>query len=155
MMMCRRESVNARVRLAPVLLCLLSCGIAGGEVSVTVRNPDFEALDATGKSPASWEYIPPMDGEGSLATGDGRRDGHSAQVTCTRLTAGWGPGFGQSGVVTVGGDRWYEVRFWARAEGLNPVGAFALVDRAEGGREAIAASGVPVHALFVRGDFPS
>jgi orotate phosphoribosyltransferase len=43
----------------------------------------------------------------------------------------------------------------ARAEGLNPVGAFAVVDRGEGGREAIAASGVPVHSLFVRGDFPS
>lgn len=43
----------------------------------------------------------------------------------------------------------------ARASGLNPVGAFALVDRGEGGREAIAASGVPVHSLFVRGDFPS
>jgi orotate phosphoribosyltransferase len=42
----------------------------------------------------------------------------------------------------------------ARAEGLNPIGAFALVDRDEGGREAIAATGVPVHALFTRGDFP-
>lgn len=43
----------------------------------------------------------------------------------------------------------------ARAEGLNPVGAFALVDRGEGGKEAIEASGVPVHSLFARGDFPS
>ncbi len=43
----------------------------------------------------------------------------------------------------------------ARAEGLVPVGAFALVDRQEGGREAIAASGVPVFSLFTRGDFPS
>lgn len=42
----------------------------------------------------------------------------------------------------------------ARAEGLVPVGAFALVDRQEGGREAIAALGVPVHALFTREDFP-
>ncbi len=42
----------------------------------------------------------------------------------------------------------------ARAEGLNPIGAFALVDRLEGGREAIEASGVPVHSLFSRSDFP-
>lgn len=43
----------------------------------------------------------------------------------------------------------------ARAAGLEPVGAFALVDRQEGGREAIEEAKVPVHALFVRGDFPS
>jgi orotate phosphoribosyltransferase len=42
----------------------------------------------------------------------------------------------------------------ARDEGLEPVGAFALVDRLEGGKEAIEASGVPVHALFSRKDFP-
>lgn len=42
----------------------------------------------------------------------------------------------------------------ARSEGLVPVGAFTLVDRQEGGREAIEALGVPVRALFVRGDFP-
>ena len=42
----------------------------------------------------------------------------------------------------------------ARAEGLEPVAAFALVDRQEGGREAIAALGVAVHALFTREDFP-
>jgi orotate phosphoribosyltransferase len=42
----------------------------------------------------------------------------------------------------------------ARAEGLEPVAAFALVDRQEGGREAIAAAGVAVHALFTREDFP-
>jgi orotate phosphoribosyltransferase len=42
----------------------------------------------------------------------------------------------------------------SRAEGLEPVGAFALVDRDEGGREAIEASGVKVHALFTRHDFP-
>ena len=42
----------------------------------------------------------------------------------------------------------------ARSEGLVPVGAFALVDRQEGGKEAIEAAGVSVHALFVRGDFP-
>lgn len=42
----------------------------------------------------------------------------------------------------------------ARSEGLKPVAAFALVDREEGGREAIEAAGVTVHALFKRGDFP-
>jgi hypothetical protein len=128
LMMCRPGPANIRLLLKPILLCLLACGIAGGEVSVTVRNADFEAFDVTGKSPASWEYIPPMDGEGSLATGAGRRGGHSAQVTCTRLAAGWGPGFGQSGVVTVGGDRWYEARFWARAEGLSAGAIVALRD---------------------------
>lgn len=42
----------------------------------------------------------------------------------------------------------------ARAEGLTPIGALAVVDRQEGGREAIEASGVPVTALFTRSDFP-
>lgn len=42
----------------------------------------------------------------------------------------------------------------ARAEGLNPVAAFALVDRDEGGREAIEQTGVKVHSLFKRQDFP-
>ena len=43
----------------------------------------------------------------------------------------------------------------SRAEGLVPVGAFALVDRDEGGREAIEASGVKVWSLFTRHDFPA
>jgi orotate phosphoribosyltransferase len=43
----------------------------------------------------------------------------------------------------------------AREEGLTPKVAFALVDRQEGGREAIERSGVKVESLFVRGDFPS
>lgn len=42
----------------------------------------------------------------------------------------------------------------ARAEGLTPIAAFAIVDRQEGGREAIEALGVTVHALFTREDFP-
>ena len=42
----------------------------------------------------------------------------------------------------------------ARAEGLDPIGAFAIVDRDEGGVAPIEATGVPVHALFRRGDFP-
>ena len=43
----------------------------------------------------------------------------------------------------------------ARAEKLIPVGAFGLVDRQEGGREAISALGVPVFSIFTRGDFPT
>jgi orotate phosphoribosyltransferase len=42
----------------------------------------------------------------------------------------------------------------ARAEGLDPIAAFALVDRQEGGREAIEATGVKVFSLFTREDFP-
>ncbi len=42
----------------------------------------------------------------------------------------------------------------ARAEGLDVVGAFAVVDRQEGGREAVEATGVKVLSLFARSDFP-
>ncbi len=42
----------------------------------------------------------------------------------------------------------------ARAEGLKPVAAVTLVDRQEGGREAIEATGVVVSSLFCRADFP-
>lgn len=42
----------------------------------------------------------------------------------------------------------------ARAEGLIPVAAFGLVDRQEGGIDAITALGVPVFSIFTRGDFP-
>jgi len=42
----------------------------------------------------------------------------------------------------------------ARAEQLTPLAAFAVVDRQEGGREAIAALGVKVFSLFTREDFP-
>lgn len=42
----------------------------------------------------------------------------------------------------------------ARAEGLSPVAAFTVVDRQEGGREAIAATGVKVCSLYTREDFP-
>lgn len=41
-----------------------------------------------------------------------------------------------------------------RTEGLVPVGAFAVVDRLEGGRESVEATGVPVVSLFSRSDFP-
>lgn len=42
-----------------------------------------------------------------------------------------------------------------RAEGLSPLCAITLVDRQEGGREAIEAQAVPVFSIFARGDFPS
>lgn len=41
-----------------------------------------------------------------------------------------------------------------RAEGLVPLGVVALVDRQEGGREAIEAARVKLRSLFVRSDFP-
>ncbi len=43
----------------------------------------------------------------------------------------------------------------ARAEGLKVGAAFALVDRQEGGLEAITQTGCPVFPLFTRSDFPS
>ncbi len=43
----------------------------------------------------------------------------------------------------------------ARAEGLEPVGVFALVDRDEGGKAEVEKTGVKVHALFSRKDFPA
>ncbi len=41
-----------------------------------------------------------------------------------------------------------------RSEGLVVEGVLALVDRQEGGREAVEAAGVPISSLFVRSDFP-
>ena len=55
-------------------------------------------------------------------------------------------------VVTTGGSALTAIER-CRAEGLLVVGCFALVDRGEGGREAIEAQGVPLDALFARGDF--
>jgi orotate phosphoribosyltransferase len=55
-------------------------------------------------------------------------------------------------VVTTGGSALKAIER-CRAEGLVPAGCFALVDRLEGGREAIEAQGVPVDALFTRHDF--
>ncbi len=57
-------------------------------------------------------------------------------------------------VVTTGGSALKAIER-ARAEGLEPVGVFALVDREEGGKEALEATGLPVHALFRRRDFPA
>jgi orotate phosphoribosyltransferase len=57
-------------------------------------------------------------------------------------------------VVTTGGSAIKAIER-ARAEGLVPVGAFSVVDRQEGGREAIEALGVPAFSLFTRADFPT
>ena len=55
-------------------------------------------------------------------------------------------------VVTTGGSALQAIER-CRQEKLQPVACLALVDRREGGREAIEASGVPLEALFVREDF--
>ncbi len=55
-------------------------------------------------------------------------------------------------VVTTGGSALKAIER-CRAEKLEPVACIALVDRMEGGREAIEAQGVPLDALFTRGDF--
>jgi orotate phosphoribosyltransferase len=55
-------------------------------------------------------------------------------------------------VITTGGSALKAVER-CRSEGLAVVGCWALVDRQEGGREAIEAQGVPVDALFTRADF--
>ncbi len=55
-------------------------------------------------------------------------------------------------VVTTGGSALKAIER-CREEKLDVVGCFALVDRGEGGREAIEAAGVPLDALFHRRDF--
>jgi len=55
-------------------------------------------------------------------------------------------------VVTTGGSALKALER-CRSENLVPVACFALVDRMEGGREAIEAAGVPVDALYSRRDF--
>jgi len=55
-------------------------------------------------------------------------------------------------VVTTGGSALKAIER-CRAEKLEPVACLALVDRMEGGREAIEAQGVPLDALFTRKDF--
>jgi orotate phosphoribosyltransferase len=55
-------------------------------------------------------------------------------------------------VVTTGGSALKAIER-CRAERLEPVACVALVDRLEGGREAIEAAGVPLRALFTRKDF--
>jgi orotate phosphoribosyltransferase len=55
-------------------------------------------------------------------------------------------------VVTTGGSALKAIER-CRAEKLEPVACIALVDRMEGGREAIEAQGVPLDALYARKDF--
>jgi orotate phosphoribosyltransferase len=55
-------------------------------------------------------------------------------------------------VVTTGGSALKAIER-CRAEQLEVVACLALVDRLEGGREAIEASGVPLRSLFTRKDF--
>ncbi len=55
-------------------------------------------------------------------------------------------------VVTTGGSALKAIER-CRAEKLQPVACLALVDRREGGREAIEAQGVPLDPLFAREDF--
>jgi orotate phosphoribosyltransferase len=55
-------------------------------------------------------------------------------------------------VVTTGGSALAAIER-CRAEKLEPVACLALVDRMEGGREAIEAQGVRLDALFTREDF--
>ncbi len=55
-------------------------------------------------------------------------------------------------VVTTGGSALKAIER-CRAENLVPVACLALVDRLEGGREAIEAQGVPLDPLFTRKDF--
>ncbi len=57
-------------------------------------------------------------------------------------------------VVTTGGSAIKAIER-CRAEKLDAVACLALVDRQEGGREAIEAQGVPLESLFTRGDFLS
>ncbi|MCK8503503.1 orotate phosphoribosyltransferase [Myxococcus fulvus] len=55
-------------------------------------------------------------------------------------------------VVTTGGSTLKAIER-AQAEGLTVLGAFALVDRLEGGREAVEAAGHRLTTLFTRKDF--
>ena len=41
------------------------------------------------------------------------------------------------------------------AAGATVAGALCVVDRQEGGQEALAAAGIPLHALFTRSEFPA
>jgi orotate phosphoribosyltransferase len=57
-------------------------------------------------------------------------------------------------VVTTGGSTLKAIER-CRAEGLEPLGVVALVDREEGGRAAVEAAGVRLVPLFVRSQFPA
>ncbi|MGQ9730782.1 MAG: endo-1,4-beta-xylanase [Candidatus Zipacnadales bacterium] len=44
--------------------------------------------------------------------------GHCIKIVCSRADGRWGPGIGQTGVVQVKSQQWYELSFRARQEGL-------------------------------------
>jgi len=72
--------------------------------------------------------------------------------TGSRIEGRWGVPAGApvlllEDVLTTGGSL-LEALQACREEGLRPAGALVLVDREEGGREALAAQGLPVQALF-------
>ncbi|MBS2022983.1 MAG: orotate phosphoribosyltransferase [Deltaproteobacteria bacterium] len=56
-------------------------------------------------------------------------------------------------VVTTGGSTLKAVER-IRSEGFEVLGVVALVDRQEGGRQAVEAAGIALESLFVRSDFP-
>jgi orotate phosphoribosyltransferase len=56
-------------------------------------------------------------------------------------------------VVTTGGSTLKAIER-CRSEGLHVLGVVALVDREEGGRDAVEKAGVELRALFRRSDFP-
>jgi orotate phosphoribosyltransferase len=58
-------------------------------------------------------------------------------------------------VVTSGGSFLKAVAAIREETPATIVGAFALVDRLQGGREKLEAAGVPLHAVFTRADFPA
>ncbi|MBM4081442.1 MAG: hypothetical protein FJ278_17190, partial [Planctomycetes bacterium] len=111
-----------------VLTVTLLVAIAFGGIAVKVNNADFEKADATGNAPEGWTYVTPQNGDGALSLDAGREGGKCAKVTCTRHEGIWGPGMGQLGVVTVEKGKWYELGFWARAEGLAAGAIAALRD---------------------------
>jgi orotate phosphoribosyltransferase len=58
-------------------------------------------------------------------------------------------------VVTSGGSFLKAIAAIREETSATVVGAFALVDRLQGGREKLAAAGVELHAVFTRADFPA
>jgi len=56
--------------------------------------------------------------------------------------------------LTTGGT-FLQARDAVAAAGATVAGALCVVDRQEGGQEALAAAGIPLHALFTRSEFPA
>ena len=88
------DGLLLRTMGSTAVLCLSMAAHSLAAAPVRVDNATFEQADPTGRLPVGWAYIEPKDGEGSLALGQGHLGRHSAKVTCTQRTEGWGPGFG-------------------------------------------------------------